>query len=646
MALPETELHDYRQEIHRILKEYWGYDRFRPLQEDIILSVMQNRDTLALLPTGGGKSICFQVPALAKEGVCLVISPLIALMKDQVENLKKRGIKAGAIYSGISGREMELLLNNAVFDPDFKFLYLSPERLKTDYFRSAMQKLHVSMIAVDEAHCISQWGYDFRPPYLEIADIRNFFPDVPVLALTATATPEVVTDIQQKLHFKKENLFQKSFRRDNLIYYVVKEEDKNGRMLRVLQRYPGTGIVYVRNRRKTKEIAAYLTKNGISADYYHAGLDANTRDQKQNEWMHNTTRIIVSTNAFGMGIDKPDVRIVIHMDIPDSLEAYFQEAGRGGRDEKSSIAVMLYDNYDVGELKRNFTLSFPPVKTIRKVYSALCNYFQIAIGSGKNNSYPFEINQFAKIAHFNITTLYNSIKLLEKSGVLFYIEEENSISVMHVCMGSKGLAVLEQNSPILSDFLKNILRSYTGLFTDFVKINEAEIAERSKISEEEVIANLQKLHRQKVISYRAKTLKPTLVFAENRLKEEDIMLDSRIYHQRKEMAQQRLDAVLAYVHEEEVCRSRRLLAYFGEKKSADCGACDRCLKNKNAALSENEFKEITAILLELLKTERYPIRELAFKLCRDYKEEKLIKVIRRLVDQGIIKSEFGELFMP
>ncbi|HOF46607.1 MAG TPA: ATP-dependent DNA helicase RecQ, partial [Bacteroidales bacterium] len=334
---------NFSLQIHQILKHYWGYDSFRPLQEDIILSVMQNRDTLALLPTGGGKSICFQVPALAKEGLCIVISPLIALMKDQVENLKKRGIKAAAIFSGLPYREIELIINNATFDKDFKFLYLSPERLKTDTFRASLEKLPVSMIAVDEAHCISQWGYDFRPPYLEIAAIRPYFPEAPILALTATATPEVVIDIQEKLIFKEKNLFQKSFKRDNLIYYVVKEEDKFGRMLRIVQRYSGTGVIYVRNRRKTKEIADFLNKHGISADYYHAGLDTTTRDRKQNDWMVNKTRIIVSTNAFGMGIDKPDVRFVIHLDIPDTLEAYFQEAGRGGRDEKSSVAIMLYD---------------------------------------------------------------------------------------------------------------------------------------------------------------------------------------------------------------------------------------------------------------------------------------------------------------
>ena len=333
--------------IHQVLKKYWGYNQFRPLQEDIILSVMKGNDTLALLPTGGGKSICFQVPAMAQKGICLVISPLIALMKDQVQHLKDKKIKAEAIFSGQPNGEIRRILDNALFDKDFKFLYISPERLKTDTFRTNLKRMNLSMVAIDEAHCISQWGYDFRPPYLDIAEIRDLFPNIPFLALTATATPEVVADIQKQLKFKKENVFQKSFKRDNLTYYVVKEQDKNGRVLRIIHKYPGTGIVYVRNRRKTEDFAKFLQQNNVSADFYHAGLDGATRDKKQKEWMEGKTRIIVSTNAFGMGIDKPDVRFVIHIDVPDTLEGYFQEAGRGGRDLKPSIAVMLYDDSDL-----------------------------------------------------------------------------------------------------------------------------------------------------------------------------------------------------------------------------------------------------------------------------------------------------------
>ncbi len=634
------------QQIHQILKKYWGYDGFRPLQEDIILSVLNNQDTLALLPTGGGKSICFQVPALAKDGLCLVISPLIALMKDQVENLKKRGIKAGAVYSGVSAREMDILFNNATFDKDFKFLYLSPERLKTDTFRLVLEKMNVSMIAVDEAHCISQWGYDFRPPYLEIAEIRSFFPSVPILALTATATPEVVDDIQEKLKFHKKNVFQKSFKRDNLTYYVVKEEDKNGRLLRIAQRYKGTGIIYVRNRRKTKEVALFLKQHNIPADFYHAGLDAATRDKKQNDWMVNKTRIIVSTNAFGMGIDKPDVRFVVHIDIPDTLEAYFQEAGRGGRDEKDSIAVMLYDNNDIRELKRNFTLSYPTIETIHKIYDSLANYFHIAVRSGKNATFPFDILQFSQKFKLNLTTVYNSIKLLEKAGVLFYIEDENRQSVMHIPVGKNELLNFEKNNPNEALFLKTILRSYGGLFSDFIRINELELASRLEITEEEVIRLLKKLVDKKIIHYREKSLKPTLVFAENRSEKEDILLDKKEYYQRKEVAQKRLDAVLTFVKEENLCRSRVLLRYFGELKSTPCGSCDICLKNKKNQLTDLELKKYKKVILESLQGKRLSIRQLTSSLSVDYDEDKVIKTIRLLIDIGEIKIEVGELFLP
>ena len=634
---------NFSLQIHQILKHYWGYDSFRPLQEDIILSVMQNRDTLALLPTGGGKSICFQVPALAKEGLCIVISPLIALMKDQVENLKKRGIKAAAIFSGLPYREIELIINNATFDKDFKFLYLSPERLKTDTFRASLEKLPVSMIAVDEAHCISQWGYDFRPPYLEIATIRPYFPEAPILALTATATPEVVIDIQEKLIFKEKNLFQKSFKRDNLIYYVVKEEDKFGRMLRIVQRYPGTGVIYVRNRRKTKEIADFLNKHGISADYYHAGLDTTTRDRKQNDWMVNKTRIIVSTNAFGMGIDKPDVRFVIHLDIPDTLEAYFQEAGRGGRDEKSSVAIMLYDGNDIKELKRNFALTFPTIDQIRQIYLKLGNYYQIAIRSGKNSSFPFELEMFAKISKSNITILYHAIKYLEKIGLLLYLEDENRVSVMHVLANQKALDIFEQQYPELYDFLKVLLRSYSALFTDFVKINEAEIARRTDRSEEEVVALLKKIHKLKIISYRPKTLKPTLIFTEDRIRDYDITLDAEHYNQRKKVAKQRLNAVIDYVKEENSCRSQVLLRYFGEMKSQTCGACDICIKKRLHTVTEKEFQNMKIAVLTLLTNKTYSIREVVTLLNKDFKEEKLVKVIRQLIDNNEINLKYGQL---
>lgn len=403
--------------IHNILAKYWGYHSFRPLQEEIITSVLQGNDTLALLPTGGGKSVCFQVPALVQEGVCIVISPLIALMKDQVDNLQKKGISAIAITSAMHKREIDIAFDNCVYG-NIKFLYLSPERLITPIAQARIQKMKVSLIAVDEAHCISQWGYDFRPSYLEIAKLRELQPKVPVLALTATATPEVVKDIQEKLRFKKANVLQKSFERKNLAYVVIGEEDKLSRLLKVVNNVGGTGVVYVRNRKKTQEVAAFLQKNKIPADFYHAGLTPGERSQKQDSWIKNKTRVIVATNAFGMGIDKPDVRFVVHLDLPDSLEAYFQEAGRAGRDEGKAYAVMLYNEADINDLKSNVEMSFPSVEEIRQTYQALANYYQLAVGSGEGAAFDFDISELCRNYKLEPVTVFNSIRFLEKEGYI------------------------------------------------------------------------------------------------------------------------------------------------------------------------------------------------------------------------------------
>lgn len=628
-----------KEKIGAILKQYWGYDRFRPLQEEIILSVLRGEDTLALLPTGGGKSICFQVPALAKEGLCLVISPLIALMKDQVENLKQRGIKAGAIFSGMSQREMERILDNALFDPDYKFLYISPERLKTDNFRANFPKMKLSLIAVDEAHCISQWGYDFRPPYLEIAEIRPHFPHVPILALTATATPEVVTDIQQKLNFKKENLFQKSFLRDNLTYYIVKEEDKYNRILRIIRKYPGTGIIYVRNRRKTKEMADYLNGKGFSADYYHAGLDGETRSRKQEEWKSNKTRIIVSTNAFGMGIDKPDVRFVIHIDIPDTLEAYFQEAGRGGRDELPSVAILLYDDNDLRELRNNFELSFPELSTIKEIYSKLCNYLQIAVGSGENASFPFDLELMAKEMGEKPVILHNAIRFLEKAGLFFLDDTAKKNSVLLMKLKKEGFASFYALHPELEEFTKTLLRSYGGLFNQYVQINENEIARRSQLEITQVKQNLEKMKSNGAISYIPARNKTTIFFLENRIEDHFIYLSPEIYDQRKKVAQQRLLAVEDFINTETICRSRQLLAYFGEKKSKDCGKCDVCLRIHKEDIKKVEFQEISAAILSIMENRPLSFRDLISELSDRFIEEKIVKVARWLSDQGEISFD-------
>lgn len=626
------------ENIRRILKDNWGYDQFRPLQEDIILSVMNGNDTLALLPTGGGKSICFQVPGLALDGLCMVVSPLIALMKDQVANLRKRGIKAAALYSGMSKHDIELVLNNCAFDPDYKFLYVSPERLKTDSFRATLSQLKVGLIAIDEAHCISQWGYDFRPPYLEIAEIRQFFPKVPVLALTATATPEVVKDIQDKLHFPKYNVFQKSFKRDNLTYYVVKEEDKNNRMLRIMKRYQGTGIVYVRNRRKTQETAEFLQRNGITADFYHAGLDGATRDRKQDEWMHDKTRVIVSTNAFGMGIDKPDVRFVIHIDIPDTLEGYFQEAGRGGRDEKESVAIMLYDDSDIRELKRNFELTFPPIEAIRKVYAVLCQHYGIAIGCGEGMTFPFNLAELLKPAGLNMVAVYNSIKFLEKMGIVYLNEDGKKTSQLSMNFGGDQLTNYENKHPENAEFIKLILRSYSGLFTRYVNIDEAEIAKRAEMEEEGVVHLLQKLSRQGLWSYSQRTQIPLITFLSNRISEDYLYFSPEIYKQRKAVAQKRLEEVLHFVQCEDRCRSQLLLAYFGETKSKACGKCDVCLKVHREELDKQEFDAIVAEVKSVISSADEPLspKETVLLVSDKFTQEKVVKVVRWMVDNGEI----------
>ncbi len=497
------------QDPKKILLKYWGHPTFRPLQEDIILSVMAGKDTLALLPTGGGKSICFQIPALASKGVCIVITPLIALMKDQVENLKKKNIPAAAIYSGMHSNEIDMVLDNAIYG-NLKFLYVSPERLETDLFKARLMQMQVNILAVDEAHCISQWGYDFRPPYLRIADIREIIKDTPVIALTATATPDVVKDIQEKLKFPEENAFKKSFERKNLAYWVIKSEDKYGNILRLLQKIQGCGIIYVRNRRKTREVAEFLKKNKISADYYHAGLDTRSRDKKQNDWVREKTRIMISTNAFGMGIDKPNVRIVIHIDIPDNLEAYFQEAGRAGRDEKDSFAFLVYDESDIINARKNLQSSYPPVETIKAIYKSMGNYFQLAEGSGKDITFDFDLKEFSEIYRFPPLIVYNSLKFLEKEGYITHNEALQRSSTLFFLFNNEDLYRFQVETPQFDKFIKLLLRLYSGLFSQFTPINENEIARGGNISTEQVKKYLNYLHQQGVADYVPVKTKPQL----------------------------------------------------------------------------------------------------------------------------------------
>lgn len=611
------------------------------MQEEIINSVLERKDTLALMPTGGGKSICFQIPALAQEGLCLVITPLIALMRDQVENLRKKGIKAAAIYSGLHRFEIDLILDNCLFG-DTKLLYVSPERIASNDFREALRRMKLNLIAVDEAHCISQWGYDFRPPYLKVAEIRPYFPLVPVLALTATATPEVVEDIQERLAFRKSNILKKSFERKNLSYSVVKEEDKNGRLLRILSRVHGCGIIYARNRRKTREVSEFLQSNHVSADYYHAGLSTEVRNRKQIAWINGETRVIVATNAFGMGIDKPNVRFVIHLDIPDSLEAYFQEAGRAGRDEKMAYAIMLYNDADIVALKRNLRDRFPSRDTIKSVYHALGNFFQLAVGSGKEVSFDFHISEFSSSYDFKPIVVYNSLKFLEKEGYLLYSDSSDAPSKLYFPLEKEDLYRFQIENPRYDKLIKTLLRSYSGLLSDFVKINEVEIANRLNTSREEVVKVLEKLNQLEVLAYIPRKTVPQIMYLQERLDKKDLRISAETYQDRKESAQKRIQAVVDYVTSDNKCRSWQLLSYFGEKEMKRCGVCDVCKNRNKIEVNEMEFDTIVDLIKPILKKHPRTLLQL-IKEIPNVNEEKMIKVIQWLKDNDKIE-EHGDEF--
>ncbi len=616
--------------LHQILLKYWGYSNFRPLQEEIIQSVLDGKDTLTLLPTGGGKSLCFQVPALARDGVCLVISPLIALMKDQVDNLKKRGIPAAAIYSGMHADEIDIILGNCKFG-NIKLLYLSPERLITAKMRESIKRMKVSLLAVDEAHCVSQWGYDFRPPYLQIASIRSIIPGVPVMALTATATPKVVKDIQRKLEFKKENVFQKSFERKNLTYLVLKEEDKLKRLVKILSKVRGPGIVYVRNRRQTKEIAEHLQRNNISADFYHAGLDPKTRDNRQSAWINEEKRIIVSTNAFGMGIDKPNVRVVVHLDLPDSIEAYFQEAGRGGRDEKRAYAVLLYETADILDSRHNLSISFPELDTIRDVYQALGNYFQLPVGMGKDQQFDFDLGAFAEQYNFQPVIVYNCLKFLEKEGFVMLTEGLHQPSKVYIKAAKEELYRFQVEHEPFDHFIKTMLRSYSGILSDFTMFSEQELARRSNLSLEKVITNLKHLARLQILDYIPQTDKPRIIFIQERLDTRDLTISPENYRDRLKDAEKRLEKMIGYAETANKCRSQALLAYFGECNTKRCGKCDVCIKRNKISLNEMEFDRIVEIIKPVLKTKPCTMEDLVVA-ADPIHEDKIIRAVQWLID--------------
>lgn len=626
-------------EYIEILKKYWGYPAFRPLQEDIIHSVHTDRkDTLGLLPTGGGKSIIFQVPALASNGLCLVVTPLIALMKDQVENLKKQGIKAAAIYSGMTSREINITLDNCIYG-GFRFLYLSPERLGTKRFMERLPHLNVQLLAIDEAHCISQWGYDFRPSYLKISEIREQLPKVPIIALTATATPEVAKDIQKQLAFREENLFVKSFGRKNLVYIVRQVEDKNAHLLKVANSFIGSGVVYVRVRKRTQEIAEFLNNNGVSADYYHAGLSNEWKDYKQKQWKENHTRVMVATNAFGMGIDKPDVRFVVHMDTPDSLEAYYQEAGRGGRDEKQAFGVLLYNKEDRKKLERQLRESFPTREDIKLIYSALGNYFQLAIGAGQFLSFDFSIADFSSHYKLQISKILTSLKFLQWSGYIEFTEDANAPSRVQFLLQRDDLYKLQVKNKQVDAFVKMILRSYSGLFTEYVNINEDFLAKKLGTTRDQVIVVLKKLRKVKVIDYVPQKRLPIITYTQERKDIKQIKIAKEHYEVRRQRMTKRIEAVLEYAESTNKCRSQLLLAYFGETDSPMCGQCDFCRRKVEKQLTNFEWNSIQTNLLAILKDESLDIQQISHKLQKQ--EDKIIHVIRKL--QQDVKIERDNL---
>ena len=586
---------------HEILKKYWGYDAFRPLQEDIIRSVGAGRDTLALMPTGGGKSLTFQVPTLAMDGLCLVVTPLIALMKDQVDNLRRRGIKATAVYMGMTTTEIDTQLDNCIFG-DYKFLYLSPERLTTERFLTKLRAMHVCLLAVDECHCISQWGYDFRPSYLRIADIREALPpDVPVLALTATATPRTVDDIQEKLHFRAPNVLRKSFARPNLTYLVRHCDDKLSQLIRILQRMHGSAVVYVRSRQRTAEIASALHAEGITATFFHAGLSREKKSERQRAWMDGQLRVMVATNAFGMGIDKPDVRLVVHIDIPSSLEEYFQEAGRAGRDGNAAQAVALCDALDVPRLRNRISNEYPDRELILRVYDALGSHLGIASGYGLFTRHSFSLEAFCTIHRFSFIHAYHALKILELSGYLLYEEEPENASRVRILVTREDLYDLAHNTPHTDIVLRELLRSYSGLFADYAFIDEELLASRGQITRAEVCEALIQLSRAHIISYIPRRDTPRITFTRSREEPRHVRIPRSAYEDRLDRSRERIKHVIEYITDDRHCRSRLLLRYFGEPHTADCGRCDVCRNRTSSSLVQRELNAVRDTLVTLLR---------------------------------------------
>ena len=626
--------------IHEVLHKYWGYSQFRPMQEEIITSLLDGHDTLGLMPTGGGKSLTFQVPTLSREGICLVITPLVALMKDQVDNLRSRGIRAAYLHAGMTRREMIVTLDNCLYGR-YKFLYISPERLDTELFIARIKGLPVSFIVVDEAHCISQWGYDFRPAYLKIADVRYILPEVPILALTATATPKVAEDIQRKLSFRNGQVFRTGFSRPNLSYVVRQGEDKLQQLLRILNRVPGSAIVYVRNRKRTKEVAEELCKAGISADFFHAGLNSEEKADKQQKWKADEIRVMVSTNAFGMGIDKPDVRIVIHIDMPDSPEAYFQEAGRAGRDGQKAYAVLLYAQSDKTTLNKRISDTFPDKDYIRKVYEDINYYFQMAMGDGMGCTFAFNLDEFCRnFKHFPVQA-DSALKILTRAGYLEYTDEQDNASRILFTMKRDELYKLHENDTDTEKLINIILRSYTGLFTDYAYINEDSLVIRSGLTRQRIYEILLALTRRHIIHYIPRKKTPYIIYTRERQEKNRLALTREIYEDRKKSYTTRIKAMIEYATADDKCRSRMLLRYFGEKNEHNCGQCDVCLNKHHSGIKQGEFQELEQQIKQLLQAGAMPASELLNQL--NSNREKAEKVLSYLLSEEIIQLKNGIL---
>jgi len=617
---------------HEILQKYWGYSSFRPLQEDIIHSISQGRDTLGLMPTGGGKSLTFQVPTMAMDGLCLVVTPLIALMKDQVDNLKTKRIKALAVYSGMTRQEIITTLENAILG-DYKFLYISPERLETDLFISKVREMNICMLVVDESHCISQWGYDFRPSYLNISSIRDLIPEVPVLALTATATPEVVEDIQVQLHFKKKNVFKKSFERKNLAYIVRTTENKPEELLNILRKIQGSTIIYVRNRQRTKDISDFLVKQGFTADYFHAGLTNMEKTYKQNAWKKNECRIIVSTNAFGMGIDKPDVRLVVHTDLPNSIEEYFQEAGRAGRDEQKAYAVILYNKNDSTTLKKRISNEFPDREFISRVYEAIAYFFQVAEGYGTDMTFDFDLQQFCATYKLPFISTHHALRILDLAGYIEYTDEIDNRSRLLFTVYRDELYQYDFDKQT-ENVINTTLRLYTGLFTNYATIDESAIALKLGITRKAVYEILKNLKKRGIIDYIPHKKTPLITYSQPRIDKKYVSVPRCVYEDRKERFEKQITAIREYAHQNSICRNRILLSYFGEKDAKDCGQCDVCLAKNSMGISNKKYNDITLSIKKLLEGGKEQTINYIISALPAFQPKEILDTIRFNADKG------------